>query len=1123
MGIYRHFCEKCNRIYDFDTRRKRIICPICGSDISSSPLYYCRLVGETFYKGEFSFTGKALIIPEGSKVIESYAFEGNWRIEKITFPKTLTSISLACFRNCEKLKELIIPGSVKEIGFQAFAKCSSLEKVVIEEGTEIIASSAFSGCTNLKHVLLPSTLKIIKENAFYNCTSIDHITIPEGVQEIESRVFAGCSSLKYVYLPQLLEIIGEKAFDTGITVPEKYKNTLAMRIVLPPTIKTIGDDAFGSIMKNAQFFVTKKTAAAKYARNCGALTILTQTTHGEVIAAPANGETLYYANKVEKIHSIRKGTVKVAQYAFYGCSEIEELIIPASVKEIGAFAFCGANRISKITFEIGSKLETVGSCAFDSFCGDTVDLPNSTCDIAPDAFPETWMICVNSDMPFYEDAIAELDKRALDIAKKENNLLDLEHRFDDADKKLRLHIASFPAETSQIDELKKTLSAAISERDTVNASFTAKLEYLNKLIAEAENEVSLLIAARKEVFFLFIRKKRELDENIAIKEAKLQHLKNGRDTTNLEYEDMQKRLFHYINSTRNEIYSRDNMLRKWESDKISLTRDKTAIDEKKRLLASNISDLRAAYLRDRDKIERQHSSWMKARSAGIERIKKKRLKEEEEARKKALLDEKFFLLSKLVVPNCQSFDLYSFASRNNIIEETLLNEAFLNFIVDTNKKEGVETINRFVSSNSNEIERIKKINEVLGLPITNGIDMLKELEFPIIRDNYLPERFEILSGRYSSLEIWRIFKRGVKSIFHLKNNKRASICDNFFANIDHFVFTYDKKSLFFFPYCMVLYQWQKPLSVLTYSEAKLSVKYKEIEEVTDTTAQFGEVVSEHHKYLKKDGTLNLRYKNNPIIKTVRYTTVTISAKRRMFTFPCRAYDEALRFETVFSTFSLDITTGLIGNAYKHIMNSSDIHDIETAISDAISEDRRQGKLKKQKALEEKQRLENEKREAEKTAELIKQAAIQRQRELNELRRRQAEEKKKALQLFEDDFSPPSIEHERINDETANSETKFCVIGNTVITNCVFKVVIEQKAEFSEEEIMAFFALEDNSIISGKKIITVSSGGDRMTLGFVLNSGIDYTRIKKCFMIIQTVGNSVQKIEFKMNIAFCSDF
>lgn len=124
-------------------------------------------------------------------------------------------------------------------------------------------------------------------------------------------------------------------------------------------------------------------------------------------------------------------------------------------------------------------------------------------------------------------------------------------------------------------------------------------------------------------------------------------------------------------------------------------------------------------------------------------------------------------------------------------------------------------------------------------------------------------------------------------------------------------------------------------------------------------------------------------------------------------------------------------------------------------------------------------------------------------------------------MFEDDFS--AEEHEAAEEKNASIMTWFSVVSNTTISNNVFKVVVKQETQFDSMEFVVHFVSEDKKVISNKKKLASGDVEEETTLGFVLDSGIDYTRMKKCFMEITAPDGGSQHIEFKMNIAFYSDF
>lgn len=73
--------------------------------------------------------GESYEIPEGVKVIDSYAFLNSSNLANVTMPDSLMKIEKSAFRECEKLRDITIPANVTEIGEEAFLGCFDLTSV----------------------------------------------------------------------------------------------------------------------------------------------------------------------------------------------------------------------------------------------------------------------------------------------------------------------------------------------------------------------------------------------------------------------------------------------------------------------------------------------------------------------------------------------------------------------------------------------------------------------------------------------------------------------------------------------------------------------------------------------------------------------------------------------------------------------------------------------------------------------------------------------------------------------------------------------------------------------------------------------------------------------------------
>lgn len=81
------------------------------------------------------------------------------------------------------VKSVVIEDGVKKIDSFAFAECKSLESVVIPEGVDEIDWRAFYNCKSLKSVVIPSSVTTIRESAFADCSSLEYVEFRGTVEQ----------------------------------------------------------------------------------------------------------------------------------------------------------------------------------------------------------------------------------------------------------------------------------------------------------------------------------------------------------------------------------------------------------------------------------------------------------------------------------------------------------------------------------------------------------------------------------------------------------------------------------------------------------------------------------------------------------------------------------------------------------------------------------------------------------------------------------------------------------------------------------------------------------------------------------------------------------------------------
>ena len=230
--------------------------------------------------------------------------------------------------------EIIIPSTyngkpVTKIGNYAFYYCTSLTSIIIPDSVTSIDGGAFTSCSSLTSVTIPDSVTSIGDSAFYYCTSLTSVTIPDSVTSIGDSAFAYCESL------------------TSVTIPD--------------SVTSIGDDAF----YNTGYY----NDSSKWENN-----VLYIGNHLIEAKTELSGN-----------YTIREGTKKIANSAFYGCISLTSVTIPDSVTSIGDYTFLGCASLTSVT--IGNSVTSIGNYAFRSCTSLTsVTIPDSVTSIGDYTF-----------------------------------------------------------------------------------------------------------------------------------------------------------------------------------------------------------------------------------------------------------------------------------------------------------------------------------------------------------------------------------------------------------------------------------------------------------------------------------------------------------------------------------------------------------------------------------------------------------------------------------------------------------------------------------------------------------------------------------------------------------------
>ena len=233
-----------------------------------------------------------LELPASLKEIGTAAFYSNKNLKTVTVADNsqLESIGASAFYQNSNLESFTFEGStaLKTIGQAAFSNDTKLAKFDVPANVETIDRAAFDGTSSMKHVTFqaPAKIKKINEAAFQNANALENIILPDGLEEIQKDAFNKCTSLTEIGIPASVKTIDPTGFqqaeklerfdvDKNNTVYSsvdgfllsKDKKTLVSfppakagtyYTLLPPTIETIGKQAFYAINKLENITIPEK-------------------------------------------------------------------------------------------------------------------------------------------------------------------------------------------------------------------------------------------------------------------------------------------------------------------------------------------------------------------------------------------------------------------------------------------------------------------------------------------------------------------------------------------------------------------------------------------------------------------------------------------------------------------------------------------------------------------------------------------------------------------------------------------------------------------------------------------------------------------------------------------------
>lgn len=324
----------------------------------------------------------AEILNINSPTVPQEIMRFNQNLKEVHFGDNVMEISMSAFEYCTGLTEIVIPTNVKTIEAGAFSDCSNLKTLTIGGETEV--SSSFRDCP--VETLIVNGQSIRSRFGFVRSLDLSspiELIISKDVMEIDERAFSRDENIESVTILSDDLKIGGNAFDgcKKLTSISFEGSSVEFEEGSIGTLSALTDIHFGDNV------TTIKEGDDYYCAfdRCNALTNVTGGDNITYIGGSYSGifpktsvwftsqpDGMIYIGKVaysykgdmpEGTHYvIEDGTTAICGYAFYGCTGLSSVSIPATVTSIGDYAFSGCNQLTDLP--LGENIQDVGSGAF---------------------------------------------------------------------------------------------------------------------------------------------------------------------------------------------------------------------------------------------------------------------------------------------------------------------------------------------------------------------------------------------------------------------------------------------------------------------------------------------------------------------------------------------------------------------------------------------------------------------------------------------------------------------------------------------------------------------------------------------------------------------------------------
>ncbi len=363
------------------------------NDQPDGPVYMGKLL--LGYKGTMP-ENTTIKVEEGTYAINEEAFLNQTNLIDIEVPESVERIGYNAFKGTswESAKPLNQPIYINDILYKfnrawKLYESDKRDVFTVEEGTKSISSGAFTQASLFKTIVLPESLEHIGSWAFDSMLETEKIIIPQNgkLEHIASAAFYGCYDLAEISLPQNLKQIDGNAFCSCPSLKS---------LTIPASVEVLGITPFEP---NSFDFFEIEEGNGNYCSDENGIVY-------------NKDKTVVYTSpkKLELDELILPETVKEIGIQAFAVSGIKNIVLPKGVSKIGFEAFT-ESAIESINIPYGVK--SIEERAF-YMCSSLkyIETPKSVKSINTKAF----YLCNNLKEIVIPEEVIYINDDALDLA-----------------------------------------------------------------------------------------------------------------------------------------------------------------------------------------------------------------------------------------------------------------------------------------------------------------------------------------------------------------------------------------------------------------------------------------------------------------------------------------------------------------------------------------------------------------------------------------------------------------------------------------------------------------------------------------------------------------------------------